>query len=186
MSQIIRSSKKKYDIILDGINSLIEEIREEIKLIKNTPSSKEKKNVLDNLNFLLNKLTSKDNKSIENKQQTEGYCYFCQKNLMADFFSYELSEEIKENIGIKNKNVSKFCSKKCILDYYKQYENYISSNEEEEDKRNQSIDRNKLVVKEIEEEIREIDYELDKLKLKEKDLNLSREIDYDLKNERTF
>nr|CAG8528829.1 11833_t:CDS:2 [Entrophospora candida] len=100
-----------------------------------------------------------------------GYCYLCNIGIGKNF-SYKLKEEEQRILEIEVVKGAEFCSRKCFLEYCKEYKKHEKIRQEEKKKNRKKIEHDQLLISETQEEITSLIERIDKLEKKELALEL--------------
>ena len=101
-----------------------------------------------------------------------GYCYLCNVSIGANF-SYKLREEEQRIWGIEIAKGAEFCSRKCFLNYCKEYRRYEELREEEKKRNRKRIEDDQNLIGKIQNKITNLIEKIDKLEKKELELELT-------------
>ncbi|CAH1755721.1 4973_t:CDS:2 [Entrophospora sp. SA101] len=105
-----------------------------------------------------------------------GYCYFCDISIAADF-PYKLRAEEQNTLGIEIAEGAAFCSQECLLGYCKEYKNREKLRQEEGKRSKEQIEKDKMMVSEIQGRIANLTKRINKLERREYELELTPESD---------
>src|SRR4051794_5561805 len=100
-----------------------------------------------------------------------GYCYLCNIGI-GENFSYKLKEEEQRILEIEVVKGAEFCSRKCFLDYCKEYKKHEKLRHEEKKKNRKKIEHDQLLISETQDEITSLIERIDELEKKELRLEL--------------
>ncbi|CAI2167682.1 18445_t:CDS:2 [Funneliformis geosporum] len=100
-----------------------------------------------------------------------GYCHLCNVNI-GENFSYKLKEEEQRILGIEIVKGAEFCSRKCFLDYCKDYEKHEKFRQEKKKENRGKIEYGQLLISKVQDEITSLIEKIDKLEKKELELEM--------------
>jgi len=105
-----------------------------------------------------------------------GYCYFCDISIAADF-PYKLKVEEQNTLGIEIAEGAAFCSQECLLGYCKEYKNREKLRQEEGKRSKEKIEKDKVMIGEIQGRIANLTERINRLERRERELELAPEND---------
>jgi hypothetical protein len=100
-----------------------------------------------------------------------GYCYLCNTSI-GENFTYKLKEEEQRILEIEVVKGAEFCSRKCFLDYCKDYKRHDRLLQGKKKENRKKIEHDQLVISKTQEEITSLIEEIDKLEKRELELEL--------------
>jgi len=187
------TKKRAWEALLNRTKITIERVKNELNKLNSTRFSEdefvlneERENLIKEWKKLENSLLNEaetiqrqiDEKKIvslsplQQKDLKLGYCYLCNVSIGGNF-SYKLREEEQRIWGIEIAKGAEFCSRKCFLNYCKEYRRYEEIREEEKKKNRKRIENDQVLISKIQSKITNLIERIDKLEKKELELELT-------------
>nr|CAG8433654.1 12616_t:CDS:2 [Entrophospora candida] len=110
--------------------------------------------------------------SFQHKDLKLGYCYLCNVSIGKDF-SYKLREEEQRIWEIDIAKGAEFCSRKCFLNYCKEYRRHQELRQKEKKENRKRIEHDQVLISKIQSKITNLIERIDKLEKKEMELELT-------------